>query len=60
MNSAVEGSALNLYTGITNSITAAFFPRKTPSSDAGKNPTWQDLAEGCGEPFELQIPQRAR
>ena len=24
------------------------------------NPTWQDLAEGWGEKFELQIPPRAR
>src|SRR5579884_3419952 len=23
-----------------------------------KNPTWQDLAEGWGEKFELQIPRR--
>jgi predicted GIY-YIG superfamily endonuclease len=26
---------------------------------ATKNPTWQDLAEGWGEKFELQIPRRA-
>ena len=24
---------------------------------ASKNPTWQDLAEGWGEKFELQIPR---
>jgi putative endonuclease len=24
-----------------------------------KNPSWQDLAEGWGEKFELQIPRRA-
>jgi putative endonuclease len=24
-----------------------------------KNPTWQDLAEGWGEKFEMQIPRRA-
>jgi hypothetical protein len=24
-----------------------------------KNPTWQDLADGWGEEFELQIPRRA-
>ena len=26
---------------------------------ATKNPTWQDLAEGWGEKFQLQIPRRA-
>ena len=26
---------------------------------ATKNPTWQDLADGWGEKFELQIPRRA-